>query len=508
MIQRLGKYEVLEKLASTRKGLIFKAQDPAIGRVVAIKTIGEPGSDMSRASLDRLQQEARAAGNLRHPNIVTIFDADVTHQPPYIVMDYIAGTTLQALLEQQGRMEPAVVLSILKQLAEAIDFAHAQGVLHRDIKPGNIMLDPQGRAFILDFGLAVLDSSELSNSATIVGTPAYMSPEQILNKPLDSRSDLFSLAVVAYQMFTGRLPFGGSDYQSIMQSITTDAPQVIERRFRLPAQLEVQLQRGLNKEPKKRFASASDLVRALESCFPSLKSEDSSASKDSATEQASAGVRSKGAIEPEAQVYVHSARQGASKIFSPAEWLAVGLLCFGAMLLLFYFLSAGPEPVVSAVSDKRELLKNMASEENLDFTKEDALFSDSQLIAAILDPEKTGTRLPGILEEARKRKLPWLLDAALPLLDHHQKKVRLAAISILGLEGHPDSVKALVKLLDDQDQEVAVAAARALETSGSIVIVASLKAKYAQLANDKNQELRVAIKSAIERIQGYPLPEN
>jgi serine/threonine protein kinase len=506
MIQRLGKYEVLEKLASTRKGLIFKAQDPAIGRVVAIKTIGEPGSDMNPASLERLQQEARAAGNLRHPNIVTIFDADVTHQPPYIVMDYIAGTTLQALLEQQGRMEPAVILSILKQLAEAIDFAHAQGVLHRDIKPGNIMLDPQGRAFILDFGLAVLDSSELSNSATVVGTPAYMSPEQILNKPLDSRSDLFSLAVVSYQMFTGRLPFGGSDYQSIMQSITTDAPHVIERRYRLPAQLEVQLQRGLNKEPKRRFSSAAELVRAIESCFPSLKSEDNSTLRAGDAEAGSTGIKNKASGEPDAQVYVHTARQRTSKIFSPAEWAAVGLLCFGAILLLFYFLGF-EESKVSTISDKRQLLQNMASEERVDFTKEDGSFTDSQLIAAILNPEKAGTRLPGILEEARKRKLPWLLDAVLPLLNHQQTKVRLAAVSILGVEGHPESIKALVELLGDKDVEVAIAAARGLETSGSIVIVASLKAKYAQLKSEKDSELKAAIRSAIEKIQGYPLPE-
>ena len=505
MYQKLGKYELLEKLASTRKGIIYRAQDPAIGRVVAVKTIGESTSILDPKALDRLQQEARAAGNLRHPNIVTVFDADINSTPPYIVMDYIDGVTLQSLLETEGRLQPNRAVYILRQICNAVDFAHSQGILHRDIKPGNIMLDRQDRAFILDFGLALLDSSAVMDGNTIVGTPAYMSPEQIHNRQLDSASDLFSLAVVTYQMFCGRLPFAGSDYQAIMQSITQDPPHSIERRLGLPVQFEVQLQRALNKDPRRRFGSASEMLKYIESCFDPERLQHANPNDTAGTAQTNRAKESPAA--EGGKVYIHdniNTKKGARDGIRPVEVAALSLLVIGCLLLVLALVKTESKPTRPIDINKHELLKDMAREEKADFSKSVEGLTDTELMAGVVFSDRVGDKLKDIIIESGKRQLPWLIDGVLPLLQHSDKDVRLAVVEVLSSDSHPDAVKGLIPALQDEDPMVALAVANALAKNGTLAALPELRHHLNKIDPLEKPELHAALKNTIEKIQGYP----
>ena len=194
----LGRYEIVAELGNGAMGTVYKARDPKIDRFVAIKTIllHQSGVQEQREFRERFFVEAQAAGRLLHPGIITVFD--VGEEPetsdPYIVMEYIDGQTLRELLAAgNGKLPVATALQIIQELAEALDYAHAQGVVHRDIKPANILVTKEGQAKIGDFGIAQLDLSHITLPGRVVGTPAYMSPEQLDGQQVDGRSDLFSL---------------------------------------------------------------------------------------------------------------------------------------------------------------------------------------------------------------------------------------------------------------------------------------------------------------------------
>src|SRR5512134_467396 len=253
--QKLGRYEVLEEIGKGAMGVVYLARDPLIGRLVALKTfrVGFAARDDELAQFrSRFVREAQSAGILSHPNIVTIHD--VVDEGPagvcFIAMEYVKGTNLKQLLQRPDPFPIGFVVEIIAQVAEALDFAHSRGVVHRDVKPANILITPGNRVKITDFGIARIDSSNLTMEGQLLGTPNYMAPEQIQGREVDHRADIFSLGVVFYEMLTRKKPFQGENMTAVTHKIVYDAFQPPEDIVRdLPKGLSALLTRCLEKDP-------------------------------------------------------------------------------------------------------------------------------------------------------------------------------------------------------------------------------------------------------------------
>jgi len=264
-IQTVGRYEITGELGRGAMGVVYKALDPMIGRTVALKTMrldvhGLDAQEMVR----RFQNEARAAGVLNHPNIVTIYDAGEQDGIFYIAMEFIEGTTLYETLTEKRVLATDEVLQLARQISCGLDYAHSNGIVHRDIKPANIMITPNGTVKIMDFGIAK-SGGQVTNTGQVLGTPNYMSPEQVKGKPLDGRSDLFSLGVILYEMMTGEKPFVGQNVTTIIYKIVNETPIT-------PRDLDVTVHPGLSaivtkalaKAPDDRYQTGAEMVRDLE----------------------------------------------------------------------------------------------------------------------------------------------------------------------------------------------------------------------------------------------------
>jgi serine/threonine-protein kinase len=250
-------------------GVVFRALDPSIGRDVAIKIIrlGEvPNAEQRGKQRERLFREARSAGILSHPGIVTIYDMAEEGDVAYIAMEFVAGSTLEQILSAKEPLEPARLFSILRQTAAALDYAHHKGIVHRDIKPANIIVNEAGIAKIADFGIAKISTAEqLTQAGLIVGTPNYMAPEQVQGKPVDGFADQYSLAVMAYEMLTGDKPFVAEHLTTLVYQIVCEPPPPAQRlNPSLGSKVEAALQKGLSKQPNARYANCTALVDALE----------------------------------------------------------------------------------------------------------------------------------------------------------------------------------------------------------------------------------------------------
>lgn len=252
-------------------GTVFLAEDPVIGRRVALKVIrmDDTGSaEQQRQLAQSFLKETRLAGLLQHPGVVSVFDAGKEDNAAYIVMEFVDGTTFDAMLRAKPRAELAELLGICRQTATVLDYAHAQGVIHRDIKPTNILVQADGKAKVCDFGIAkVMQSAEMTLTQTgiAVGTPDYMSPEQVLGQPLDGRSDQWSLAVVTYQVVTGVRPFRADNFTQVMARIMTLDPEPpCKENPDLPKSVDAVFARALAKKPTERFATCGEFMDALE----------------------------------------------------------------------------------------------------------------------------------------------------------------------------------------------------------------------------------------------------
>ncbi len=267
--QKLGRYEILEEIGKGAMGVVYLARDPLIGRLVALKTfrVGFSARDQELQQFrSRFVREAQSAGILSHPNIVTIHDvvdegADGTC---FIAMEYVKGTNLKQLLQRPEAFSTDFLVEIVSQIAEALDYAHSRGVVHRDIKPANILITPDDKVKITDFGIARLDTSNLTMEGQLLGTPNYMAPEQIQGKDVDHRADIFSLGVVFYEMLTRRKPFQGENLTAVTHKIVyepfTPPDQIVAD---VAPELAAVLYRCLEKDPNRRYPRAAEVAREL-----------------------------------------------------------------------------------------------------------------------------------------------------------------------------------------------------------------------------------------------------
>ena len=269
-LSKLGRYEVLSELGKGAMGIVYLAKDPVIGRMVAIKTIrassmGDDDSE-SREFRERFIREAQTAGILSHPHIVTIHDIgeDPDTQTSFIAMEYIEGKNLKSLLNERAGFSYDQIAEMIAQVAEAIDYAHRKGIIHRDIKPANIIITTDEKVKITDFGIAKVASSNLTTTGQFLGTPNYMSPEQVSGAPVDGRSDIFSLGVVLYELLTHRKPFVGENLTAISYKIVhEDFTPPAELASEVPTEFNPIVARAMAKDPWNRYQRGKDFALAL-----------------------------------------------------------------------------------------------------------------------------------------------------------------------------------------------------------------------------------------------------
>jgi serine/threonine protein kinase len=267
--EKLGKYEILGLIGRGSMGVVYKAQDPEIGRTVALKmmsgvrTPNSVGGTSARTLA--LYSEARSAGSLRHQNIITVFDISVDENNPYIVMDFVEGIGLDRLIKDKGNLVPELALCYLAQAASGLDYAHSRSIVHCDVKPSNLLIDSLDHLFILDFGIAKLITSESSNpNDQVIGTPAYMSPEQINGDKITSKTDIFSLAIVTFESLTGIRPYKGKEFSVVLGNILNGERQsIVDLNPNLPVTLEVIFDKAFDSDPRNRFKDCRSFIEAI-----------------------------------------------------------------------------------------------------------------------------------------------------------------------------------------------------------------------------------------------------
>ena len=262
---RLGKYEIRRTLGRGAMGVVYEAYDPMIKRRVALKTIrgDQLAGDDAAEVLARFRREAQAAGRLNHPNVVAIYDYDEDEGTSFIAMEYVEGRDLKTAFEGNERFGNADIVRIMAQILDALGYSHRQGVVHRDVKPGNIFLLEDGTVKVADFGIAHIDSSSLTQVGSVMGTPSFMSPEQIQGLPVDGRSDLFAAGVILYQFLTGERPFGGSAATTMQKVLKQDPLPPSTLNVKLPEAIDAVVTKALAKRPEDRFQDAQAFRDAL-----------------------------------------------------------------------------------------------------------------------------------------------------------------------------------------------------------------------------------------------------
>jgi predicted Ser/Thr protein kinase len=262
---KLGKYEILRELGRGAMGVVYEAFDPTIERTVALKTIRRDQLEGAEAGdvMSRFQREAKAAGRLNHPNIVSIYDFGDDNSTAFIAMEFVHGRELKSYFEKNERFPMTEIVRIMGQLLDALEYSHNYGVVHRDIKPANIIIQPNGQVKVADFGIARIESSQYTQAGTVLGTPAYMSPEQFMGQTVDRRSDIFSAGVVLYQFLTGERPFSGTATTIMHKVLSVDPPLPSMLNVQVPKPFDAVIGKAMAKRPEDRFQTAREFADAI-----------------------------------------------------------------------------------------------------------------------------------------------------------------------------------------------------------------------------------------------------
>jgi serine/threonine protein kinase len=268
----IGPYEIICELGQGGMGVVYRALQPSLNRVIALKVLPVQ-LESDPTSVARFRQEAETAARLRHPNIVTVHEAAVDSPPYYIAMEFLEGSTLADIITSRGRLELSEAIDLFKQICSALDHAHNKGIVHRDIKPSNIIVSDQSRAVLTDFGIArASDRTRLTTKGASFGTTDYMSPEQAKGTEVDHRSDLYSAAVVLYEMLAGRTPFfNDTPWVTIRQIIDEPPPPIRTFNPSVPREIETIVQRGMAKQPEKRHQSGALFSHTLSNAYKSIE---------------------------------------------------------------------------------------------------------------------------------------------------------------------------------------------------------------------------------------------
>ncbi len=306
MKETLGRYKIIKEIGRGAMGTVYQGYDPKIDRIVALKTIRKDRLAESRDVEDlvtRFQNEVRAAGKLVHPNIIIVYDTGEDEETAYIAMEYIEGDTLENLFQKGIRFPLEKTIDIMDQICDGLDYTHRQGIVHRDLKPSNIMLIKGGRVKITDFGISKAigtSSSPLTQAGAFLGTPSYMSPEQIVGSKINGRSDLFSLGIILYQLLTGEKPFAGHTISTLLYNIVNKDPKPASQiDSSLPLHFDEVLAKALAKDPDKRYQTAKDFLEDLKRVDRGEGAVEASGIE--ATMTAAAGIREK--LYPERKRY-------------------------------------------------------------------------------------------------------------------------------------------------------------------------------------------------------------
>lgn len=369
---KYGRYEIIDELGRGSMGIVYKAHDPQIDRTIALKVLREDRVT-SEDFVRRFLKEAMAVGKLSHPGIVTVYDVGQDHNSIFIAMEFLQGTPLDELMATK-KFAQKEIIDLAIQTTQALHYAHQNGIIHRDIKPPNIIYSPEGSIRITDFGIARIEDPnghQLTQVGEILGTPLYMSPEQIMGQPVDGRSDLYSLGVILYQLTTGKRPLEGTTLASIFRAITQDtpeAPHLLDPN--IPEPLSALIMGLLAKEPAKRYSNGEDLIEAFRNCLVPIPSEK---------------TESHPVPEPSPK-----ASQGGKKFL----YLGLGALIICAGIGSFWALQhrAAPPVLPTDGGSTSSLLPN----------------SSSQIVPVVIDPNKLireGTALSVIISSLPKKEL-------------------------------------------------------------------------------------------------------
>ena len=269
-LKSLGRYKIKGVLGKGAMGLVYDGLDPKLNRRVAIKTIltGSLSAEAARMATVRFEREVRAVARLNHGNVVQVYDFGTEAGLAYIVMEFIEGRELKDYFAANQRLDLKTIFQLMTELLDALEFAHEAGIIHRDVKPANIMVDAAGHAKLTDFGVARFtepqgDQIDATRVGTIVGTPSYMSPEQIQGQPIDRRSDVFSAGIIFYQLLTWQKPFQGTQWE-LAKKIIEDDPVWPSRLVQIPADIDKVVARALAKQPERRYATARKFAEAIQ----------------------------------------------------------------------------------------------------------------------------------------------------------------------------------------------------------------------------------------------------
>lgn len=541
-------------------GVVYKARDPEIGRIVAIKTLRKLAAQPTHVvqeTVARFRAEARSAGNLRHPNIITIFEVSWEGDTPYIVMDYLEGEGLDSLIERLGKVPPELTLRYLDDVASALDYAHVRGVVHRDVKPGNLLVDKSGHVFILDFGVASMSDSlseanKAPGQAAVMGSPGYMAPEQILNESPDGKADLFSLAVVAYECLTGERPFAGQNITSVVSSILSGKfPAPSEVAQELPQAIDAVFARALARAPADRYPTARDFISALRKEFRHIEQsslENMRAEKKRKTSEWKA-IRipsremavGSAAVKPAASVTMKEPRPppraeseqekkqaalqldairrssggqplgrrpgaGNSIESSLVIVLSIVVLSFVLVVLGVFremrggaITPRGAEGRRAAPVETRST-PTAAAAAPFDVSK----LSDREILVLVVDPKREARDVVLGIQEAGRRKLVGLLDMLQYPLESDSFLVRVEALKVLAvLDADRRAVDLAGARLNDYDPVVRIQAAK---TMAAIAHRAGLAHLHTRMLQEEVPEVRAEISSAIAALGGIAAP--